>query len=168
VPAVTGPTSPPRRDPVEDADPSLTRKRPRLDSGSNSVRALSTDPDYSARTPPSPREQQVEMTIRPHPPSSPVTAAHEGHTADGFSEDLQNLSPILIASTEDEPDSPPVMLIEEDDNAPIGFSVQTDAEDYFRAFPYANLGNYMQVTRDLPQYIQGSKPCASTPSAIQS
>ena len=33
----------PARDPVEDADASFTRKRPRLDSGSNSLRALSHD-----------------------------------------------------------------------------------------------------------------------------
>jgi ubiquitin carboxyl-terminal hydrolase 34 len=157
VPSITGPVTPPRRDPVEDADPSFTRKRPRLDTGSNSMRAHSSDPDSSARTPPSPREQQVEMTIRSHPPSSPVTAAHEqGHTANGFSEDqdLQDLSPILIATTEDEPNSPPVMLIDEDDDAPSGFSV--DAEDYFGAFPYGHLGSYLQVTRDLPQYLHGS------------
>jgi ubiquitin carboxyl-terminal hydrolase 34 len=157
VPAITAPATPPRRDLVEDADPSFTRKRPRLDSGSNSIRALSADPEFSARTAFSPREQQVEMTIRSHPPSSPVPAADEqGHNANGLPEDIQNLSPLLIASTEDDSDSPPVMVIEEDDGAALGFSVQIDAEDYFRQFPYAHLGNYVQVTHDLPQYIQGS------------
>jgi ubiquitin carboxyl-terminal hydrolase 34 len=163
VPAITGPATPPRRDFVEDADSSFTRKRPRLDTGSNSMRAHSSDPPPSAKAPPSPREQRVEMTIRSHPPSSPVTAAHEqGHTANDFSADLdmQNLSPILIATTEDESGSPPVMLIDEDGDAPASFPVQTDAEAYFQAFPYGHLGNYLQVTRDLPQYIHGSTLCA--------
>jgi ubiquitin carboxyl-terminal hydrolase 34 len=155
--AITSPASPPRRDPVEDADPSFTRKRPRLDSGSNSIRALSTDTESSARTASSPREQQVEMTIRSHPPSSPVPAAAEqGHNANGLPADLQNISPILMASTEDDSGSPPIMVIEEDDEPAMAFSIPIDAEDHFRQFPYAHLGNYVQVTRDLPQYIQGS------------
>lgn len=89
----------PARDPVEDADASFTRKRPRLDSGNNSVRALSQDTEASDTTAASPRDQpEVEMTIRPHPPSSPA-APSGGHHADGFSENPQDISPILIPTT---------------------------------------------------------------------
>jgi ubiquitin carboxyl-terminal hydrolase 34 len=148
--------SPPRRDPVEDADPSFTRKRPRLDCGSNSVRALSTDTESSARTAGSPREQQVEMTIRSHPPSSPVSAPIDpGHIANAMSKHPQNISPILIVSTDDESGSPPVMLIEEDEESAVGFTVQIDAGDHFQHFPWSTAGNYAQVVHDLPQYIQG-------------
>jgi ubiquitin carboxyl-terminal hydrolase 34 len=149
-------TSPPRRDPVGDADPSFTRKRPRLDSGSNSVRALSTDTESSARTAASPREQQVEMTIRPHPPSSPVYApVAQGHTANAMPEDPQTISPILIASTERESESPPIMLIGEEEESAAAFALQVDAEDHFHQFPCAYAGNYSKAVHDIPQYIQG-------------
>ncbi|KAH5401564.1 hypothetical protein HBI32_172400 [Parastagonospora nodorum] len=153
-------TSPPRRDPVEDANPSFTRKRPRLDSGSNSVRALSTDTESSTRTTASPpREQQVEMTIRSHPPSSPVSAPiDDGHNADAMPADSQNISPILIDSTGDDSGSPPVMLIEEDEQSALGFTVRVDAYDHFQRFPWAPAGNYTQVAHELPQYIQASMP----------
>jgi ubiquitin carboxyl-terminal hydrolase 34 len=156
----TAPASPPRRDPVEDADPSFTRKRPRLDSGSNSIRALSADTEPLARTTASPREQQVEMTIRSHPPSSPVSAAVEqGHHADAMSDDTQNISPIHIPTTEDEPGSPEVVLIHDDDEpAPApAFSVQMDATHHFQRFPWSAAGDYSQVVRELPKYFQGCK-----------
>jgi ubiquitin carboxyl-terminal hydrolase 34 len=155
--AIASPASPPRRDPVEDADPSFTRKRPRLDSGSNSMRALSADSEPPARSTPSPREQQVEMTIRPHPPSSPVpAAAGQGHSANDMSGDAQNISPILIASTEDESGSPPVMLIsDDDDDTALGHPVQLDSDDHFEHFIWPALGNYTKVVRELPKYIQG-------------
>jgi ubiquitin carboxyl-terminal hydrolase 34 len=156
--AIASPASPPRRDPVEDADPSFTRKRPRLDSGSNSMSALSVDSESPARTAPSPREQQVEMTIRPHPPSSPVpAAAGQGHSANDLPEDPQNISPMLIASTEEESGSPPVMLVpeEDDDDAALGHPVQLDPDDHFQHFIWPALGNYTKVVRELPKYIQG-------------
>jgi hypothetical protein len=42
-----GPTPPPRNS-MEDADSSVTRKRPRLDSGDRAYRSMSADPDRSA------------------------------------------------------------------------------------------------------------------------
>jgi ubiquitin carboxyl-terminal hydrolase 34 len=148
--AIASPASPPRRDPVEDADPSFTRKRPRLDSGSTNMRALSADPDSPAR------EQQVEMTIRPHPPSSPVpAAAGQGHNANDLLADPQDISPIVIPSTEDEPGSPPIMLIEGDDDAAYGYPVQPDPDDHFERFVFPALGDYSKVVRELPKYIQG-------------
>jgi ubiquitin carboxyl-terminal hydrolase 34 len=151
-PAIASPPAP-ARDPVEDADASFTRKRPRLDSGSNSLRALSHDtaedlplPFPEDTTAASPRDrdrdQQVEMTIRPHPSSSPVLAATpDGPNANGFVKDLQ------------------VMIIEDDDDeaSPPGYVVQIDAEDYFRRFPFSRMGPYPQAILDLPQYVSGCK-----------
>ncbi|KAH7065802.1 hypothetical protein BKA63DRAFT_165338 [Paraphoma chrysanthemicola] len=163
-PASNVPASPPRRDPVEDADPSFTRKRPRLGSGSNSIRALSVDTESPAHTAASPREQQVEMTIRSHPPSSPVHGDTEhGNDADERLEDPQHLSPVLVAATEDDLSSPPVMAIvdDEDEIAPP-FTVQPDAEDLFYRFPFPSLGDYTQVVQELPKYISGSQPIDSS------
>ncbi|KAH7408597.1 hypothetical protein DE146DRAFT_383024 [Phaeosphaeria sp. MPI-PUGE-AT-0046c] len=153
---VTGPASPPRRDPVEDANPSFTRKRPRLDSGSNSIRPLSAEPDSSADTVTSPREPQVEMTIRSHPPSSPVPAAVEqGQQANGTPETPQNTSPVIMASTEDDAGSPSVELVEsEDDESVAEHAIHMDPEDYFHQFPWSSTHHYTYVVRDLPKYFQ--------------
>jgi ubiquitin carboxyl-terminal hydrolase 34 len=160
--AITDPASPPRRDPVEDADPSFTRKRPRLDSGSNSIRALSTDTDSPAKTTASPREQQVEMTIRSHPPSSPVSApVEQGHDANALPGDPQNISPILIANTDDDmSESPPVTLIEEDEEPSPGVSLQVDPEDHFRMFPSNTPGDYYKGVHDIPQYFSACMSAA--------
>lgn len=148
--------SPPRRDPEEDADASFTRKRPRLDGGENSVRALSHDMDASDTTAASPRDQQVEMTIRPHPHSSPISAAvPDDQSANGNFEPPQDTSPILIATTEDDLGSPPVVVIEDDDDddeSADGISVQVDAEDYFWRFPCAG-DDYAKAVRELPRYF---------------
>lgn len=164
-PAIASPPAP-ARDPVEDADASFTRKRPRLDSGSNSLRALSHDTaeDTTAASPRDrdrDRDQQVEMTIRPHPSSSPVLAATpDGPNANGFVKDAQDMSPILLAVTENDLGSPPLMIIEDDDDdeaSPPGFVVEIDAEDYFRRFPFSRMGPYPQAILDLPQYVSGCK-----------
>ncbi|KAF1847395.1 uncharacterized protein K460DRAFT_57668 [Cucurbitaria berberidis CBS 394.84] len=155
-PAIILPASPPRRDPVEDADASFTRKRPRLDSGSNSLRAMSTDPQTPDNAAALPHEKQVEMTIRSHPPSSPVHAGDEDDSnTNGFLEDTlpaQDDLPIVIASPEQESGSPPIMLIDDDDDSPA-FTVQLDAEDHFRQFPFARSGNYSQMVRELTHHV---------------
>jgi ubiquitin carboxyl-terminal hydrolase 34 len=69
--------------------------------------------------------------------------------------DPQDISPIVIPSTEDEPGSPPVMLIEEDGDAAYGFPVQSDPDDHFDRFVFPALGDYSNVVRELPKYIQG-------------
>ena len=156
-PAITIPASPPRRDPVEDADASFTRKRPRLDSGSNTLPAMSTGPQMPHHTAASPHEKQVEMTIRSHPPSSPVHA-EDGHdsTASGRPEDplpVSDDSPVVIPTSEDDAGSPPVMVIDDDDDEPVAFAVQLDAEDYFRQFPFSRTGNYNHTVRELTQHV---------------
>ncbi|KAI4670163.1 uncharacterized protein J4E79_000444 [Alternaria viburni] len=157
-PPTTASASPPRRDSIEDADASFTRKRPRLHSGSNSLCAMPTDPQTPVNTAMSPSEKQVEMTIRSHPPSSPVHGGDEDYTnPDNFLEAASptpGQSPILITSSEDERGSPPIMIIDDDDEADA-FSVQVDAEDYFRRFPYAHHGSYSTVVRDLANHVQG-------------
>jgi ubiquitin carboxyl-terminal hydrolase 34 len=164
-PTTPASASPPRRDPIEDADASFTRKRPRLHSGSNSLCAMPTDPQTPTNTAVSPSEKQLEMTIRSHPPSSPVHGGDEDHaTPDDFLEDpspTPGRSPILITSSEDERGSPPIMIIDDEDET-VGFSVQMDAEDYFRRFPYANHGSYSTVVRDLAHHVQGSKSCVTS------
>jgi ubiquitin carboxyl-terminal hydrolase 34 len=157
-PAITASASPPRRDSIEDADASFTRKRPRLHSGSNSLCAMPADPHTPADTAVSPSEKQLEMTIRSHPPSSPLHGGDEDHDdPDDFFEDpspAPRQSPILITSSEDERGSPPIMIIE--DNDEVGsFAVQVDAEDHFRRFPYAHNGSYSTVVRDLASHVQG-------------
>lgn len=159
-PAITASASPPRRDPIEDADASYTRKRPRLHSGSNSLCAMPSEPQTPANTAASPSEKQVEMTIRSHPPLSPKRGGDEDHgNANDFLEDpspTPGHSPILITSSEDERGSPPIMIIDDDDDEAVGFSVQVDAEDYFRQFPYSQHGSYSTVVRDLTQHMQRS------------
>jgi ubiquitin carboxyl-terminal hydrolase 34 len=125
---------------MEDADPSLTRKRPRLDSGSKDTLAMpheqtpaSTTSTTSASAAP-PREQQVEMTIRLQPPSSShamdaaddATAALATTTAAAAAALREDLSPETVAdSTEIDfvdaadgsADSPPVIAIDDDDDS---------------------------------------------------
>jgi ubiquitin carboxyl-terminal hydrolase 34 len=165
-PAITAPASPPRRDPIEDADASFTRKRPRLHSGSNSLRAMSADPQTPANLTPTSAEKQVEMTIRSHPPSSPVRAGDndddDGSNAGDFLEDTlldQNMSPIVIPSSEeDDSRSPPVLLIDDDDAPTVDFSVQLNANDHFARFPYPHLGTYATMVRQLAQHISEGEP----------
>ncbi|KAL8674423.1 MAG: hypothetical protein Q9168_001156 [Polycauliona sp. 1 TL-2023] len=70
----------PQRNPMEDSDSSLTRKRPRLDSGSRSYRSMSADPflpasatkpSVTARTPPSLDTRHTET-----PPAEHVDLPH--------------------------------------------------------------------------------------------
>ncbi|RMZ67789.1 DFFRY protein [Pyrenophora seminiperda CCB06] len=156
-PANTAPASPPRRDPIEDADASFTRKRPRLHSGSNSLPTMGTDtgPQTPANTTASPAEKLVEMTIRSHPPSSPVPAGDEAANDvldNAFPDSEQSL--ILITSSEDEPGSPPVMIIDDDDDdEPVGFAVQIDPANHFREFPYSHIGSHTTVVHDLAQHV---------------
>lgn len=153
-PATIAPAS--RRDPIEDADASFTRKRPRL-HGSNSLCAMSTE----AHT----LDNHVEMTIRSHPPSSPVRAGDDhnhSHTGDvaASPSPAPVHSPILIPSSDDEAASPPIMVVNDEDEGDndeaVGLAVHMDPEDYFRRFPYSHVGSYTSVVRDLAQHVQDS------------
>ncbi len=62
VRAISAGPSPPRRDSMDDSDPSLTRKRPRLDSGDRSYRSMSAD--ELANTP--------SRNLLRHSPSTPA------------------------------------------------------------------------------------------------
>jgi ubiquitin carboxyl-terminal hydrolase 34 len=174
--AFSVPVSPPPRDSMEDADPSLTRKRPRLDSGSKDTLAMPTDSAPLNTTAAPPREQQVEMTIRSQPPTSsqaldgvddtehvPVAAAPADEDIDleaaAFSTDI---APAL--GDDDPADSPPVIAIDDDDSDNmIGFAVPSaaqldyDAEVYFQRFPFTQHGNYLQAVHSIAQHFQGSK-----------
>jgi ubiquitin carboxyl-terminal hydrolase 34 len=163
-PAISVPASPPRRDPIEDADASFTRKRPRLHSGSNSLRAMSSDPKTPEHTAAPLTEKQLEMTIRSHPPSSPIHAEDEDHPdANDLLDDAvsdPDQEPIVIGSSEDEPGSPPIMIIDDDDEAD-DFGVHMDAVDQFRQFPYSNRSSYSKMVGDLGLHINGTTICSS-------
>lgn len=111
------------------------------------------------------------MTIRSHPPSSPVHGGDEDYTnPDNFLEAASptpGQSPILITSSEDERGSPPIMIIDDDDDEADAFSVQVDAEDYFRRFPYAHHGSYSTVVRDLANHVQGGKSCLTSTKRLR-
>lgn len=62
VRAISAGPGPPRRDSMDDSDPSLTRKRPRLDSGDRSYRSMSAD--ELANTP--------SRSLLRHSPSTPA------------------------------------------------------------------------------------------------
>jgi ubiquitin carboxyl-terminal hydrolase 34 len=157
--------SPPRRDPVEDADPSFTRKRPRLDSGSNSLCTMSAGSESPAGATTSPPPELVEMTIRSHPPSSPApapAAAGGVSVIDGTSDEPildPDGSPIIMLSAEDDRGSPPIMIIDdddEDDDDDPAEAERLDPESHFASFPSAHPSDYSTAVRDLVQYVQGS------------
>ena len=163
APTTTIHASSPRRDPLEDEDASFTRKRPRLDGGPTSRRAMSADPDPAALL----FEQPLEMTIRPHPPSPPPpVAAHDPDNA-----------PIEIVSEDDDIDddddddedddygspSPPLVVIDDDDDHndddnvnddAAAFILRPDADDHFCRFPYARSSNCCAVARDVTLHIE--------------
>lgn len=58
--AISAGPSPPRRNPMEDADSSVTRKRPRLDSGDRTRRSMSADRIYSSSS--KPGNSQTSLT----------------------------------------------------------------------------------------------------------
>ena len=66
--------SPPRRNPMEDADSSVTRKRPRLDSGTLAHTSMSVD--RSTATPPGPDASQGPLTPA-HDDSSSVISEQQ-------------------------------------------------------------------------------------------
>lgn len=178
------PASPPPRDSMEDADPSLTRKRPRLDNGE----ALAMPADSASTNDPiaHPSEQQVEMTIRSQPPASSHTMDGAGSTNDASTsaaipnDEIQETeSDATIAGPEDgaadaedaSADSPPVIALDDDEDddeeidtgetmagheAPSALHFEYDAETYFQQFPFAQHGNYMQAVHNIAQHFQGS------------
>jgi ubiquitin carboxyl-terminal hydrolase 34 len=169
------PASPPRRDPMEDADSSLTRKRPRLDDGTSDNRTMPTDsasPSHASST--DTTEQLVEMTIRSQPPSSsqPTDGAADSPEAvsimvSGHKSSAQAMddSAAALPGEEDAPgDSPPVIAVDdaEDEEDAMGdytgeyMHINYNEEDYFRKFPFANGGNYMVALRQITAHFVGS------------
>lgn len=125
-------------------------------------------------------DNHVEMTIRSHPPSSPVRPGDDYHCHTGdvaaspspapvhspilipSSDDEATNPPVMVVNDEDEDDkdepaSPPVMVVDEDedeDDEAVGLAVHIDPEDHFRRFPYSHVGSYTSVVRDLAQHVQ--------------
>lgn len=169
------PVSPPARDSMEDADPSLTRKRPRLDSGSKETLAMPAEQTSAPNIAATLREQQVEMTIRSQPPSS--------HTMDSANEAEQTpaiasaaiamgeetdpdvaVAGAEISPTDGDEDSPPVIAIDDDDSdmmvggtVPNAEQIEYDAELHFQRFPFAQHGNYLQAIHNIAQHFRDSK-----------
>ncbi|ORY15157.1 hypothetical protein BCR34DRAFT_623001 [Clohesyomyces aquaticus] len=181
--ANTVPVSPPRRDSIEDADSTLTRKRPRLDSGSRETRSMSTDPTSATTSAPPPNaDQPVEMTIRSQPPSSSAQSANgapidpaPGPAASAPA--ANGVDEYVLADDEAVADSPPVVAIDDDDEdqdaeqamddypAVISDFVRIDVDEelYFRRFPFTDShhGNYQAALRAVTAHFQGANPLES-------
>ncbi|KAF2804105.1 uncharacterized protein BDZ99DRAFT_526141 [Mytilinidion resinicola] len=124
----SGLSSPPRRDSMEDADSTgtLTRKRPRLDSGSKATRRMSVDVSTSDTQSPgnhTPEPVEVTINVRSHPPSSqPDSSADLPADLTG-----SDSPPVLVdpgnAAMEDDmaADSPPVVEINLDGDTDDGY-----------------------------------------------
>lgn len=149
--------SSPRRDPVADADDTLTRKRPRLDNGADGLRAMSSEPHTPENPSTTSPEKPLEMTIRSHPPSSPLAAsAHEsskeGTPSPEQTETARAQSPIIIVGSDEEAGSPPIELVQEEDDSDA-LAIQLDHVDHFHQFPYIRYGDYTQTVRDLAHHF---------------
>jgi ubiquitin carboxyl-terminal hydrolase 34 len=168
------PASPPPRDSMEDADPSLTRKRPRLDSGGVDPPAMHPDTDAEPTT--APAEQRVEMTIRSQPPSlsharDAVGSTGDAHTAATPDEALHVPAAMDGASNggsdaDGADDSPPVIAIDddEDDADPMtgyataaSFHVEFDADAHLAMFPFAHNGDYIYAAQEIARYFHTSE-----------
>ncbi|KAF2270231.1 hypothetical protein CC78DRAFT_574360 [Lojkania enalia] len=180
--AITAPASPLRRDSMEDADDSLTRKRPRLDNGSPNNFTMTAEPTSTSANSIQQREQRVEMTIRSQPPSSTNLAGSPDGAAHLMASNSDEDVPVLV-STEDPlageeddapADSPPVVAVEDDAEAMsdyvgsgsgyVDVEIEYDEEDYFRQFPFthAHHGSYVNALRTVVAHIQGGNPIDGT------
>lgn len=164
--ATSASPSPPRRDPEPDTDDNFTRKRQRLDDGGAVLRAMSTDPESPSKAITSPHKEMVAMTIREHSPPSPSPVPDESHDRidtgpPSSPESTPTRSPIMLDGARDDPDSPPVIEIIDDDEDDLstGVSVQLNAEHYFRQFPYTKSfnGNALQAVRGITDHVAKSK-----------
>ncbi|KAF2477566.1 uncharacterized protein BDR25DRAFT_2094 [Lindgomyces ingoldianus] len=182
--AITVPASPLRRDSMEDADSSLTRKRPRLDSGSRETRSMSTDTAPATTSVAQPVDQPVEMTIRSQPPSSQsVNSTSDANGASLATLSVPSESVPLEESAEDPvvaiddvvADSPPVVAVDDDEDAEEAMDdytgsissfvhIEVDEEAYFRRFPFTHShhGNYQAALRAITAHFQGANPLEGT------
>ncbi|KAF2015202.1 hypothetical protein BU24DRAFT_479980 [Aaosphaeria arxii CBS 175.79] len=164
------PASPPRRDPMEDADSSLTRKRPRLDTGSPDNRTMASDStSTSSRSVAHPTEQPLEMTIRSQPPSASIHSDGAFEQVDA-TESMGSMEPAADAPggtpVENQLDggndtvegSPPVVVVPDDDEQLYGsILLDQDEEEYFSRFPFAShgfQGGHMGALRQMGQHFQ--------------
>ena len=163
---------PPLRDSMEDADPSLTRKRPRLDSGPIDDSAMHMDDHDSTQHSPTPADQLVEMTIRSQPPSSHAPDPARTTATPPPTEDIQTLAqtdPALGVMVDGTADSPPVIAIDDDDDdgrdtdamtgyaAAASFHVDFNADHHISSFPFMDHGDYLSAAQDIAKYFHGSK-----------
>ncbi|KAF2191532.1 hypothetical protein K469DRAFT_656523 [Zopfia rhizophila CBS 207.26] len=180
--AISVPASPLRRDSMEDADSSLTRKRPRLDSGSRDTRSMSTDPAPPADNPTLPSVEPV-MTINTRPQLvslQPADSTENPNAASAAAVSTQEQAPTVVDTTQDQlddvddTDSPPVIAVEDDDTEPTmddytgsgsGYvQVDHDEEDYFLRFPFTHAqgGNYVNALRAVTNHFQGAQALDGT------
>ncbi|KAL1605199.1 hypothetical protein SLS60_004743 [Paraconiothyrium brasiliense] len=170
---------------MEDADPSLTRKRPRLDSGGVESPAMHTDTDadadaHSVQPTTAPAEQQVEMTIRSQPPSSSHArdaplSTDDTHITETPGEDIDASAAMdgiskgvthANVTGDSSADSPPVIAIDDDDDdadpvagytGPPSFHVEYDAETHLAMFPFAHDADYIHAAQEIARYFHSSQ-----------
>ncbi|KAJ4986384.1 ubiquitin carboxyl-terminal hydrolase [Stagonosporopsis vannaccii] len=162
--AASTPPSPARRDLVEDADDNFTRKRQRLDDGGTNMRPSSADTDSPSRAITSPHKEMTAMTIREHSPPSPSPAAEPEykHVAAKSSvgqspEPTPFHSLAMLDGTRDNSASPPVIEIldDDDDDLSTSITVQLNAEDLFRQFPYhERFGSAVHTLHVITDHVQ--------------
>ncbi|KAF2112644.1 hypothetical protein BDV96DRAFT_524740 [Lophiotrema nucula] len=182
-PANHVPASPLRRDSLEDADASKTRKRPRLDNEGADNQTMSTDPAAASSAAP-PTEQAVEMTIRSQPSSAAQPAddadvsngstAHTASANGAMDSAAETVETLPTSPGSEAPESPPVLAVDDDDveEDMDGFSradasyvsIEYDEEETFLRFPFTqgHHGNYMSAIRTVVQHFQGSNALDGT------
>jgi ubiquitin carboxyl-terminal hydrolase 34 len=101
------------------------------------------------------------MTIREHTPASPSPAEDEDNQiATATSTDQASTpttSPAMVDGADDDPTSPPVIEIVDEDELSASFTVQINAEDHFRQFPYREgFRNALEALRQITNHVQNS------------
>lgn len=177
----SGTSSPPRRDSMEDADSTLTRKRPRLDSGSRATRSMSADVMANGDQAENATVEPVEVTINvrsqpasseadnskkpPTGPPEPVLNNHVIPEQAGIVDQAQ-LAGMEAGMNDLSADSPPVIEVALDDDSDEGMEEymghgviqidDMDPEEILATFPYSTRSNVQGAIKLIVEHFQGS------------
>ncbi|KAF2200893.1 hypothetical protein GQ43DRAFT_481180 [Delitschia confertaspora ATCC 74209] len=182
--AIAAPASTPRRDSMEDADSSLTRKRPRLDIGPQSDRSnMSAEPNSGGNSPTQPTAELVAMTLNLRPP--PTLSLQPADTAaipNGLmgttpttnkpASPVSDVGPDTPPPEDQDPseESPQIQLVEDDESAGVSLEDYSNStfihmdeeyhspERHFDQFPFIDqFPAYMDALRGLTTHIATSR-----------
>ncbi|KAI9796613.1 MAG: hypothetical protein M1833_006053 [Piccolia ochrophora] len=99
----------PRRDSIEDADASLTRKRQRLDNGAGASRSMSADPAVAHSNIPSPGQHGSSASSSTSPSGGTYPGSRAGRNTRS-AESLENSEPCRPVSPEHKPSPDPSLV----------------------------------------------------------